>query len=218
MSLGVLPVSLYSTQVADKCDRYLEINPRGLVPSIKYSIPGIYEDEIITESAIVAQFLADARPSHLLPSSLHDPFSPLKRARIAFFTDAWNTKVQTNLYPILTASTNEEKEAKVRDTLKAIEKEIEPLLKDASPFFGGSDKYTLAEAIVAPFLLRFYALSNGELLPKSLKEGIQKLPNMGKWAEHVLKQESLLYIWDEKKVVDRTGTRIAKMKADKAGK
>lgn len=192
--------------------RYLEINPRGLVPSIKYSVPGVYEDEIITESAIVAQFLADARPSHLLPASLHDPYSPLTRARIAFFTDTWNSKVQNHFYPILTAST-EEKEAKAQELVKAIEKEIEPLLKNAGPFFNGSDKYTLAEVIIAPFLLRFYALSNGELLPKSVKEGIQKLPNTGKWAEHVLKQESLLYIWDEENVVKRSAARIEKLKA-----
>lgn len=184
------------------------------MPSIKYTIPGLYEDEIITESAIVAQFLADARPSHLLPSSLHDPFAPLFRARVAFFTDTWNSKVQANLFPMLTAS-GEDKEIKVKETLSAIEKEIEPLLKDAKPFFGGSEKYTLAEAIVAPFLLRLYALSNGELLPTSLKAGIEKLPNTGKWAEHVLKQESLLYIWDEEKVVSKTAARIAKMKADK---
>ncbi|KAL1306295.1 hypothetical protein AAFC00_004380 [Neodothiora populina] len=194
---------------------YLEINPRGLVPSIKYSVPGLYEDEIITESAIVAQFLADARPSHLLPSSLHDPFAPLFRARINFFVDTWNTKVQPSFYPILTAS-DDEKEAKAQDIVKAIEKEIEPLLANANPFFNGSEKMTLAEAIVAPFLLRFYALSNGDLLPKSVKEGIQKLPNTGKWAEKVLAQESVLYIWNEKNVVERTGMRIAKMKEQKA--
>ena len=111
------------------------------------------------------------------------------------------------------ASSAEEKETKAKETLAAIEKEIEPLLANAGPFFGGSEKFTLAEVIVAPFLLRFYALSNGELLPKSLKEGVQKLPNTGKWAEAVLKQESLLYIWDEEKVVKRSAERIAKMKA-----
>lgn len=48
---------------------YLDINPRGLVPSIKYSVEGLYDEEIITESAIVAQFLMDEFPSHLLPGT-----------------------------------------------------------------------------------------------------------------------------------------------------
>ena len=53
---------------------YLDINPRGLVPSIKYSVPGVYdEEEIITESAIVSQFLMDSFPSHLLPESKQEP-------------------------------------------------------------------------------------------------------------------------------------------------
>lgn len=121
------------------------------------------------------------------------------------------------MYPILQLDTLEEKEAKCAETLAVIEKEIEPLLSDASPFFRGSEKMTMAEVIVAPFLLRMYAISNDELFPKSFKAGVQKLPNTGKWAEAVLKQESVLYIWDEKAVVENTGKRIAKMKALKAG-
>lgn len=60
---------------------YLKVNPRGLVPSLSYN------GEIITESAVVAQFLADTYPSHLLPAS-SDPNGALTRARIAFFVDA----------------------------------------------------------------------------------------------------------------------------------
>lgn len=48
---------------------YLDINPRGLVPSIKYSKEGVYDEEIVTESAIVSQFLMDEFPSSLLPGS-----------------------------------------------------------------------------------------------------------------------------------------------------
>lgn len=49
-------------------------------------------------------------------------------------------------------------------------------------------------------------------MPKSFKESLQKLPNFGKWAEAVIKQESVTYIWDEEKVVSRTTMRINKMK------
>lgn len=115
------------------------------------------------------------------------------------------------MYPIFKAE-GAEKEEQVDACVAAIEKEIEPLLAEAKPFFGGSEKLTLAEAIVAPFLLRFYACSNGDLMPKSFKERMQKLPNFGKWADQVLSQESVLYIWDEEKVISRTTQRIAKMK------
>jgi len=114
---------------------------------------------------------------------------------------------------MMKAATTQEQEAVASEALATIEKEIEPLLSNAAPFFNGSEKMTLAEAIVAPFLLRFYSSSNGQLMPKSLKEGMEKLPNFGKWASNVLKQESVLYIWDEEKVLKRTAMRIEKMRA-----
>lgn len=111
------------------------------------------------------------------------------------------------------ASSMAEKEEQCSAWVKAIEKEIEPLLKDANPFFGGSNEMTLAEVHTAPFLLRFYAMSDGELLPKSLKEGLEKLPHFGKWAKAVMERESVLGIWDEEVVVRRTKERMEKMKA-----
>lgn len=122
---------------------YLKVNPRGLVPSLSYN------GEIITESAVVAQFLADAYPSHLLPAS-SDPSGPLTRARIAFFVDAWFTKVNSFWFRALFAKTADDANESAQELVKGITKEIEPLLKDAGPFFGGSNKLTLAEASCAP--------------------------------------------------------------------
>ena len=48
------------------------------------------------------------------------------------------------MYKILLAEEGEK--AKLVDEFVAVvSKEVEPLLKDASPFFGGSEKLTLAE-------------------------------------------------------------------------
>ncbi|EON67509.1 hypothetical protein W97_06877 [Coniosporium apollinis CBS 100218] len=192
---------------------YLEINPRGLVPTIKYS-NGILNDEIITESAIVTQFLADSRPSHLLPASLSSPTAPLVRARINFFVDTWNTKIGGYFMKILAADSKEDKEAKSKEMVEAVKKEIEPLLKDANPFFGGSEELTFAEVQIAPFLLRIYAMANGEYLPVSLKQGLNELPNFSKWAAATMKKESVTYIWDEQRVLNRTGELIQKIKAN----
>jgi len=71
---------------------------------------------------------------------------------------------------------------------------------------------TSPQVIVAPFVVRFYACSNGDLMPKSFKEGMQKLPNFSKWADAIHKQESVMYVFDEKSIVERTTRRIAKMK------
>jgi len=80
----------FETEIIDlqtpRTAEYLKINPRGLVPTL------VYNGEIIPESAIVAQFLADAHPSHLLKTS-NEIGGSLQRARINFFVDTYFSKV-----------------------------------------------------------------------------------------------------------------------------
>ncbi|KAF1911154.1 thioredoxin-like protein [Ampelomyces quisqualis] len=185
---------------------YLKINPRGLVPAINFN------GEIITESGVVATFLADAYPSHIVPTG-GNPQDALARARINFFVDTWFSKVGSFWFQILKAEASEEQEKLSSDFVAAVTKEIEPLLADASPFFGGSSKVTLAEALTAPFILRVYALTKNGLMPKSVVEGLDALPNFSKWAREVIKQESVTYIWDEERNVTSMKNRIEKMKA-----
>jgi len=117
---------------------YLEVNPRGLVPSLSYN------GQIITESAVVAQFLADAYPAKLLPES-GSPEGALRRARVAFFVDTYFTKVQSHSFKFGGAKTDDEIQAVADGYVAAAVKELEPLLQDAAPFFGGSSEVTLAE-------------------------------------------------------------------------
>lgn len=117
---------------------YLKINPRGLVPALSYN------GEIIIESAIVAQFLADAYPSHLVPAS-NEPGGALRRARIARFVDAYVNKVNSVVFGFYKATAADEIDALVEKAVQGVVGEVEPLLADAKPFFGGSDKLTLAE-------------------------------------------------------------------------
>jgi len=193
---------------------YLKVNPRGLVPTIKYS-NGDVHDEIITESAVVSQFLADAHPSHLVPVSNDGPSAALARARINFFVDTWFSKAGSYWFQIMRQDVAEEKEALVQQFLAVVEKEIEPLLKDASPFFGGSEKLSLAEALTAPFVLRIYAFgrSTEALLPLSLIKGLESLPNFSRWAAAVIEHPSVTFIWDEEAVIQGTSKKIAQLKA-----
>jgi len=186
---------------------YLKVNPRGLVPALEYN------GEIITESAVVTQFLADAHPSSLVPTST-DPKGPLSRARIAFFVDAWFSKVNSLFFKTQLAKTEAEAEGFAKEAVAAIIKEIEPLLGNAGPFFGGSEKLTLAEALTGPFILRFFSLAKHGVVPNSLVQPLQEqTPNFYTWAQHVIKHPSVTSIFNEEKVVERTKARIAKLKA-----
>jgi glutathione S-transferase len=143
-----------------------------------------------------------------------NPKDALTRARINFFVDAWFSKVGSYWFRILMAD-QEEQEKLVKEFVETVGKEVEPLLKDASPFFGGSSKMTLAEALTAPFILRIYSLTRNKAMPQSVIDGLNTLPNFTKWATEVVKQDSVLYIWDEEKTVSAMKKKIESMKAAK---
>ncbi|RDW79511.1 hypothetical protein BP6252_04149 [Coleophoma cylindrospora] len=183
---------------------YLAINPRGLVPTINYN------GKIIPESGIVSQFLADTYPSHLLKTSTEEG-GALQRAEINFFIDAYMSKVNSMLYPAIRAE-GAEKEEYVTKFVEAISKEVEGLLKNAGPYFGGSDKLTFAEVMTGSFVLRLVSFSKNEkLLPTSLPKALEeKTPNFWKWATAVANAKSVTYIWDEETVSTRTLERFGR--------
>ncbi|KAI1163831.1 glutathione S-transferase domain-containing protein [Nemania serpens] len=183
---------------------YLQVNPRGLVPSLAV------DDQIITESAVVSAFLTDAFPSHLVPAS-SDASGPLARARIAFFVDTFMSKVNGSVYPLISAKTDEERSAITQRTIDAVVKELEPLLADAGPFFGGSDKLTLAEVLTGSFMIRLWTWPKYELVPQSLIDELSaKAPNFSRWAEAVSNHPSVSGIFDAKATALRTKQRIAR--------
>ena len=71
-------------------------------------------------------------------------------ARVAFFVDAFFTKVQSQGFKFGGAKTEEEIDAVADAYIAAVVKEIEPLLQDAAPFFGGAAEITLAEVRDTP--------------------------------------------------------------------
>lgn len=103
----------------------------------------IYNGTIINESAIVAQFLADAHPSHLTKESSAEG-GALQRAKVGFFVDAFFSKVFPGFFPLLLAE-GEKREELTDKLVDSVVKELEPLLQDAKPFFDGAVRLTMAE-------------------------------------------------------------------------
>ncbi|KAL2809356.1 thioredoxin-like protein [Aspergillus granulosus] len=192
---------------------YLAINPKGQVPTLSYN------GTIITESGVVAQFLADAHPHPLketgegtetragllLPSNSFD--GAIQRARIAFFVDAWVSKV----YPVLTGIilSGESHETSTESLVSVIEREIEPLLVSVrdedggvgeGKFFSGSQTLTLAEVLTGPFLLWMFTLLKpdygvlGEDLISVLRE---RVPRFARWSMEAVEHESVRHVLNE---------------------
>jgi glutathione S-transferase len=186
---------------------YLAINPRGLVPSISYN------GDIFTESAVVSWLLADASPGRLIAAST-DKGGPQERARVNFFVDTYFTKFQSGLMKLYAAKTDEEAEPIVNEAVDKLVKELEPLLKDAKPFFGGRENIGLAEVLTGSFVIRLVSLSKAGLYPSKLSSSIaERAPNFWKWAETVAAHPSVAGIYDEERIIASTKARIAKARA-----
>jgi glutathione S-transferase len=178
------------------------------VPSLSF------DGEIFTESGPISWLLADAFPSGdlVLPSSA--PGGPQQRARVAFFVDAYFTKFQSHLHKLFAAKTEQESDPIVTAAVDSLVRELEPLLKNANPFFGGSAKITLAEVLTGSFVIRLVSLSKAGVYPGKLAGSIEeRAPHFWKWAQRVAADPSVAGIFDEEKIVASTKARIAKARA-----
>jgi glutathione S-transferase len=172
---------------------YLAINPSGQIPTLYYN------GNIIAESAIIVQFLAESHPSHLLPSTT-DADGPIRRAKLAFFVNQAMTKVsapfEKTILDIATKGGDVDQQFN-DDILKAIVEKMEPLMADFGPFFGGSDRLTLAEVLVGPPLIRQvdlcklgFATSWYERLPEAA-------PKFYRWLQAVRKHPTVDACYNE---------------------
>lgn len=121
-----------------RTQEYLAINPNGMVPAL------VYNGTVLTESGLICQFLADSNNSHLvLPSS--ETGGALQRFKIGYFVDAYSSKAHKFFdSTVLTQDVEAKKEMAVK-YIDAVVTYIEPLLVDSAPFFGDSDRLTMAE-------------------------------------------------------------------------
>ncbi|KAK8126765.1 Glutathione S-transferase domain-containing protein [Apiospora kogelbergensis] len=185
---------------------FLEINPRALVPVL------IWNDEVVIESAIVCQFLVDVYPSHLCPPPTTAE-GALRRASMSFFTDAYWTKFHTLLFRLFESPTPADEEKVVGEAVQGLVREVEPLLGDAAPFFGKSQRLTLAEVITGPFVIRAVTLSKHGVYPVSLNRQIEeKAPNFHKWAIAVSNHPSITAVFDEQVHVARSRAKRERMR------
>lgn len=185
---------------------FLKLNPRGLVPVL------IFNDQTIVESEIICQFLCDVFPSHLCPPPT-SAVGALKRAEMSFFIDAYWTKYHTILFRLFEAPTAADEERVVDDAVDGIKRELEPLLADAAPFWGGSGQLTLAEVITGPFVIRALALSKHGVYPASLNRRIEaEAPNFHRWAAATCRHDSINRFFDEDVIVKRSVAKRARMR------
>ncbi|KAK9476754.1 thioredoxin-like protein [Lipomyces japonicus] len=119
-----------------------DVNPGGKVPTLKYG------DDYLIESAITTEFVAN-----LFPETNLIPKDPFVSAEARLLTD----RFQEFVSPVYREVVFQAKTEAADKLFDAIDKFL-PYLKNAAPFFNGSDHPLLAEILIAPFVSRLYLL------------------------------------------------------------
>lgn len=70
------------------------------------------------------------------------------------------------------------------------------------------------QALTAPFVVRYHTFSKTGLMPKSVAEGLDALPNYSKWSKAIHAEDSVTFVFDGPAIAERMAERIQKMKAE----
>lgn len=141
-------VDLRAKTLPDGSD-YLAANPKGAVPAI-----GLENGEVLTENAVVLQYLADQSGSEeLLPAS------GLRRYRVLEWTTFVSTEIHKGFGPLWNPSAPTESKAAARETLGKKFDFVQDRLGDG---FLTGDAFTIADAYLFT-VLRWTAIHDIDL-------------------------------------------------------
>jgi glutathione S-transferase len=120
---------------------YLAVNPTGQVPALNYN------DHILTESALIAYFLAESQTGqHTLQPRGDDATKvALEKYELAFFVDKFMSTHRLFDEVLFTQAGQDAKHMKSNAYVESVVNSLEPLLVDAAPFFRGSRSLTMVE-------------------------------------------------------------------------
>jgi glutathione S-transferase len=169
----------------------------GQIPSLTYGSTPLIESEVITE------FLADTFPSHLLPAPT-DPSATLFRSRVKIFTNLFYKFLVPPLFRVPQVPLDQVQLETVGDEIvAAVERHISLKLPEAEqePFFAGRKEMTLAEVMVAGFVMRVHLYSKNRILPKNVNERLEANKKYERWSRKVRELEAVRETWPEEEEV-----------------
>jgi len=140
-----------------KSKELLDLNPRGLVPTLEYDRKPLYE------STVMCEFLEDAYPS-ALPRLL--PSDPYERARARIWIDFVTSRIIPSFHRFLQYQSKTEASESVDPGLQKVREDFLDKLKEFTqamaregPFFLGQD-VSLPDLILAPWAVRLWVFDH----------------------------------------------------------
>jgi glutathione S-transferase len=128
----------------------LALNPRGLVPSLKW------HDKALYESTAILQFLEEAYPQH--PPRLM-PEDPYQRWRVRIWMDFVGTRFIPGFHRFLQCQGGEEDVGEKRQEFLGFVKEIAKQMDSEGPFFLGKE-FTMFDTVLAPWAIRLWVFDH----------------------------------------------------------
>ncbi|KAF2129845.1 glutathione transferase omega-1 [Dothidotthia symphoricarpi CBS 119687] len=158
-----IPYQYIEVNPYHKPQSLLDLNPRGLVPTLQYDNKPLYE------STVLCEFIEDAFPDHT-PHLL--PKDPYDRARTRIWTDYVGSRIIPAYHRFLQHQGDDglkEKQQEFLNHLKEFTKEMD----SEGPYFMGKE-FSLIDIVIAPWANRLWVFDHfkgGSGLPEEGKGG-----------------------------------------------
>lgn len=202
----------YEVDLANKPQWYApKVNPASKVPAIAYGGPKVDpenpspESAKIAESLVLLEFVADLYPNSGLLST-----NPVERAHTRFVIDVFRTTVFPAFFAVMWKGGSPEA---LYNGLLAFQEQLE---LHAKPFLGG-DRINIADAAVAPFLVRLeshlrndvggFATGEGPKIYNEIFKN-ERFNSLAKYTQALLAKESIKQSFPEAKYLERAKAKI----------
>jgi len=136
----------------------MNLNPRGLVPTLRYAGKPLYE------STVICEFLEDASPNQGVKLF---PFDPFEKARARIWIDFVTSRIIPSFHRFLQyqpePGTGEDQAAqgliKVREEFLESLKQFTQPMADEEPYFLGKE-LSMVDVIIAPWAVRLWVFDH----------------------------------------------------------
>ena len=170
LSHDAAKVDLRSKMVEDGRS-YLQVNPKGSVPALELN-----NGEVLTENAIVLQYLGDRAGSDVLP-----PVGDFRRYRVLEMVNFITTELHKSFAPLFKSSAGEETKQFYRDVIRERLDYAEERIGEGPFVFG--ETLTIAD----PYLFVISGWTDKLI-------GLTNWPNLTAFREHMLRRPSVRHV------------------------
>jgi len=170
LSHDAAKVDLRSKMVEDGRS-YLQVNPKGSVPALELN-----NGEVLTENAIVLQYLGDRAGSDVLP-----PVGDFRRYRVLEMVNFITTEPHKSFAPLFKPNAGEETKRFYRDVIRERLDYAEKRIGEGPFLFG--ETLTIAD----PYLFVISGWTDKLI-------GLTNWPNLTAFREHMLRRPSVRHV------------------------